>query len=254
MKSLNVNPFLICICGASPLEIFWIKRGLKIKATWREGSALYLFGTYSGQKVLLVQSGIGGKNIRCALRDLPLKYDIGLAINIGCTGSLVPHLRVAHLNIPCQIRLYKQNNLNYTPNKKTLLFARSRAISFKRAKSHFLPALTIKKAMDREEKMALLRNDPDLGCIDLESFYFARFFSDIQIPYLIVRAVSDTWDFNLPPVPYLSPSCWRRWTYMPGISKQLPNILRFHIAVIKACWANQRFVRYLIRGIERPDV
>lgn len=254
MKSLRGNPFIICICGASPLEILWIKRGLKIKSEWGEGSVIYRFGTYSDQKVLLVQSGIGGKNIRRALCELPLKYDIGLAINIGCTGSLVPHLRIAHLNIPCQIRLHKQNNLNYTPKKKTLLLARSRAISFKRVKSHFLPALTIKKVIDRKEKIALRRNDPELGCIDLESFYFARFFSDIQIPYLIVRAVSDMWDFNLPPVPYLSPSCWYRRTYMPGISKQLPNILRFHLAVIRACWTNQRFVGYLIRGIKSPDV
>jgi hypothetical protein len=161
---------------------------------------------------------------------------------------------VAHINIPCQIRLYNQNNLNYTPKKKTLLFARYTAISYKRIKSHFLPALTIKKTINRKEKMALLRNNPELGCIDLESFYFARFFSEVNIPYLIIRSVSDTLDFVLPPTPYLSPLCWRRKAYMPGLSKQLPNILRFHIAVIKACWTNQRFVKHLIRSIKRSDV
>jgi nucleoside phosphorylase len=236
------------------LEILWIKRGLNIESEWKEGPAFFRFGTYLDQKVLLVQSGIGGKNIRGALRDLPLKYDIGLAVNIGCTGSLVPYLRTAHLNIPSKIKLYEQKNLSYTPQKKTLGFARSVAISFKRGKSHFLPALTIKKVIHREEKIALLRNDPELGCIDLESFYFARFFSEVQIPYLIVRAVSDTCDFTLPPIPYLSPLCWRRRAYMPRLSKELPNILRFHLAVIKACWTNQRFINHLIRNIKRLDV
>lgn len=254
MKNILRNPFLICICGASPLEILWIKRGLNIKEERREGSALYRFGNYLDQKVLLVQSGIGGKNIRRALRDLPLKYDIGLAINIGCTGSLVPDLRTAHLNIPCQIKLDKQQGVNYTPQKKIFAFAYYTAISFKRGKSHFLPALTVKKAIDREEKMTLLRNDPELGCIDLESFYFARFFSGLHIPYLIVRSVSDTWDFTLPPAPYLSPLCWRRWAYMPRLSKQLPNILRFHLAVIQACWTNQRFINLLIHSIRKLKV
>jgi nucleoside phosphorylase len=254
MKNAHRNPLLICICGASPLEILWIKRGLNKRAEWREGSALYRFGTYLDQKVLLIQSGIGGKNIRRALRDLPLKYDIGLAINIGCTGSLVPYLRIAHINIPCKIKLDKQQGVNYMPQKEILVFARFTAISFRGGKAHFLPALTVKKALDREEKLALHRNDPELGCIDLESFYFARFFSEAHIPYLIVRAVSDTRDFSLPPVPYLSPFCWRRRTYMPKISKQLPNILRFHIALIQACWTNQRFINLLIRSIRKLEI
>lgn len=254
MQTTHKNPFLICICGASPLEILWIKRGLNKRAEWREGSKLYRFGTYLEQKVLLVQSGIGGKNIRSTLRDLPLKYDIGLAINIGCTGSLVPYLRIAHINIPCQIKLDKQQSVNYMPQKKILVFAHSTAILFKKGKSHFLPTLTVKKVLGREEKMALHRVYPKLGCIDLESFYFARFCSELHIPYLIVRAVSDTWDFSLPPVPFLSPFCWRRLTYMPKISKQLPNILRFHLAVIRACWTNQRFVHLLIRRIGKLEV
>ena len=76
MKNSHKDHFLICICGASPLEIFWIKRGLKKRTECREGSAIYLLGAYLNQDVLLVQSGIGGKNIRGALRDLPLKSDI----------------------------------------------------------------------------------------------------------------------------------------------------------------------------------
>jgi len=215
---------------------------------------LYQFGTYLNKKILLVQSGIGGKNIRRALRSLPLKYDISLAINIGCTGSLVPSIRIAHLNIPCQIKLYKEQAMNFIPQKEVLAFAHSTANEFNRATSHFFPALTVKKVFDREEKMALHRNAPELGCVDLESYYFAQFFSKLQIPYLIIRAVSDTCELSLPPVSYLSPSYWKRWAHMPELSKQLPSILRFHLAVIQACWINQRFINFLLCRIRNLDI
>ena len=240
---------MICICGATPLEIYWLKKGMTKKAEWRAGSAQYYLGLYSNQKILLIQTGIGGKNLRHAIKGVFPHYDIRLAINIGCAGAIMPHMRIAHLNIPPMIGVHI-NHTYYHPHSEWLQFARFTAMSFKRAKVHFFSALTIQAALDREDKKTLHKTSPDLGCVDLESYYFAQFFSDLQIPYLIIRAVSDTWDFSLPPIPYADPSCWKKWSCMPILSRQLPRILFFHLAVIRACWTNQRFIRYFVRMLE----
>jgi len=243
---------MICICGATNLEIHWIRKVLIREEEWAQGSALYLQGSYQGKRILLIRSGIGAKNIRRALRHIPPDQKIALAINIGCAGSVMPHMRVAHLNIPVRIGLHMDETDEFVPERGLLAFAHNIAMAFKRRKVHFLPSLTVKKAFDREEKRALHHSAPELGSVDLESYYFARFFSEIHIPYLIVRSVSDTWDHRLPPVPYLSPSCWKSWRRMPRPSIELPNILRFHLGVILACWINQRFIHLFIRNAAMP--
>jgi nucleoside phosphorylase len=243
---------MICICGATHLETHWIRKALIREEEWGQGPALYLQGSYQGKSILLIRSGIGGKNIRRALRHIPPDHKIGLAINIGCAGSVMPHMRVAHLNIPVRIGLHMHEANDCIPEKGLLTFARSMAMAFKRTKVHFLPSLTVKKAFNREEKRVLHHSAPELGSVDLESYYFARFFSELRTPYLIVRSVSDTWDHRLPPVPYLNPSCWKSWRRMPRPSIELPNIVRFHLGVILACWINQRFINLFIRKAAMP--
>lgn len=249
MKNINTGIISICICGATPQEIFWIKRGLTGKTEWREGPSKYHFGTYMGQKTLLVQSGIGGKNIRRALRNLPSRLRIRLAINIGCTGSLSPYMRIAHLNIPPQIRLHMKEAALCMTEKRMLALACLTANSFRGSKVYFLPSMTVKRVFDREDKLDLHREFPDLGCVDMESYYFAQFFSQLSIPYLIIRSVSDTCNLRLPPFQYLNAFWWKRRRLIPRPVNQLPNILRFHLAVIMACWTNQRFISRLINNI-----
>jgi len=244
---------MIGICSATPLEIYWIKKELTKVTEWGTGSARFFQGVYLDQKILLIQSGIGRKNIRRALKGLFPYPEIRLAINIGCTGAIVPQMEIAHINIPPQIRLHIKNGY-YQPHHEWLNFAVDTAISFKRTKTHFFPALTIQTALDREGKLDLHRKAPDLGCVDLESYYFAQFFSERQIPYVIIRAVSDTWNLRLPPIPYLNPSCWKKWSCTPIFSRHLLHILLFHLAAIRACWTNQRFIRYFLDRIRMLEV
>jgi nucleoside phosphorylase len=243
---------VICICGATHLEIHWIRKALIREEEWAQGSALYTQGSYQGKRILLIRTGVGAKNIRRALRLITPDQEIGLAINIGCAGSIMPHMRVAHLNIPVRIGLHMHETDECVPERGLLTFSRTVAMGFKRRKVHFLPSLTVKKAFNREEKRVLHHAAPELGSVDLESYYFARFFSELRIPYLIVRSISDNWDHGIPAVPYLSPSCWKSWRRMPRPSIELPNIVRFHLGVILACWVNQRFIRFFIRKAAIP--
>lgn len=246
---MDKDPGLICICGATPLETLWLKRGLTGHIKWKEGPAWYQIGQYMGERVILVQSGIGGKNIRRALQNLPKNPRIKLAFNIGCTGALVPSMKTAHLNVSSRILLYTDNDTHYIPEKDMLDLARSAIINFKCPNAHFLPSMTVKGPFDREDKMALHKKVPDLGCVDLESYYFAQFFARLRIPYLIARSVSDTWNLRLPPSAGLNPFWWKRKRWLPAPVKQLPDILRFHLAAIMACRKNQKFAGYLIEQI-----
>ncbi|MBN2372764.1 hypothetical protein JXL19_03095 [bacterium] len=241
---------VICICGATPQEIFWIKRGLIGKTIWEKGRSIYYYGSYMGKRALLVQSGIGGKNIRRSLRNLPKELKIRLALNIGCAGSLMPYMKIAHLNIPPQVRLREKDAASFNTGKEMLALACSTAGSFRASKVSFLPSMTVKSAFDREDKIALHRESPDLGCVDMESYYFASFFSLLDIPYLIIRSVSDTWNFKLPPLTYLNPFWWKRHHLIPRPIDQVPNVLRLQFAVIFACYANQRFVSRLMNVIK----
>ena len=242
----------ICICGATSQETFWIKKALTPQMEWKEGSAIYRLGTCSGKKICLIQSGIGRKNLIRALCKIPFDHNIILALNIGCTGSLLPYLKISNLNIPPQISLHLKKHSKQMPPKDLLYLALLTARSFKRIKAHFLPSLTVKKTFDKKDKLALHRTAPHFGCIDMESYYFAQFFSQHKIPYLVIRSVSDTRYFKLPPFPFLSPSCWKnkKSGLIPVPMSHLPCILRFHTALYFACWTNQSFVLALIKKFQ----
>lgn len=236
---------MICICGATPIETFWINKGICGKREWAIGSARFVKGTYLKHPVLLVQSGIGRRNMHRALSNLPDDRTIGSAINIGCTGALVPAMKVAHLNIPREIRLHPEGSVE-TVSEAMFMHARSAAGAFRMGRVHFRPSATVNTAFDREQKHALRLKAPDIGCIDLESYHFARFFAQRGIPCLVARGISDTYNAVLPPVSWCDPSCWRRWHRMGIPSRKLLCTIRFHIALLMACWMNRRFVDHLL--------
>ncbi|MGA1795053.1 MAG: hypothetical protein ACMUIL_04250 [bacterium] len=220
------------------------------KREWAIGSARFVKGIYLKHPVLLVQSGIGRRNIHRALSNLPDDRAIAAAINIGCTGALVPEMKVAHLNIPQEIRLHPQGSVETVP-EAMFVHARSAAGAFGTAKVHFRPSATVAGAFDPEQKRALRLKAPDIGCVDLESYHFARFFAQRGIPSLVARGVSDTYDAVLPPVSWCDPSCWKRWHRMGVPSGKLLGAIRFHLAVLMACWINRRFVDQLLYSMPR---
>ena len=50
----------------------------------------------------------------------------------------------------------------------------------------------------RDEKLILLQNYPNAGAVDMEAFYIAQYCTENNVPYILLKAISDTYNFNFP--------------------------------------------------------
>ena len=83
---------MIGLIGAMAEEISLFKENIEIIESSKFARMEYLTGRLKGQKVVLLQSGIGKVNATIGTQIMIDRFDIDQIIFTGLAGSLVPHL------------------------------------------------------------------------------------------------------------------------------------------------------------------
>lgn len=197
-------------------------------------------GVYTGQEILLLQSGMGMENAQRAVKyvDHPHAHDSGGLsglLFLGFGGALTPGASIGDL-IFCQ-KLFCNDvayaSQPYESDRHLLVMAQA-AMKGSPVRWVIGTSLTVNQPATKPEVKANLNAHYHAQVVDMESYWVACSAVELGIPFLAVRAISDTSDELLPPFErfinargdWLWKEALRYFWTRPGDLAAIPRIFR----------------------------
>jgi adenosylhomocysteine nucleosidase len=196
----------IIIIGAIKEEIAGIKQRMKINDTHRFDHATVFEGEWLGYEILLVRSGMGVVRAEKSLRAVTQQFTSKLIISMGYAGGLDPKLQSGDLLI-AEKNLGIENGNSFKSNEKGQTTEESLANEFVEKallisekmefKTHRGTLLTVDKVVLNPDHKSSLGKLYSVQAVDMETLALARCAREKGIPFLSIRAISDTVDQEL---------------------------------------------------------
>ncbi|MCT3198467.1 5'-methylthioadenosine/adenosylhomocysteine nucleosidase [Limosilactobacillus reuteri] len=195
------------IC-AMPEEIKELTAKLSDKQEKKIGGKSYLFGKINNQDVVLVESGIGKVEAGITTEHLITDYGANVVINSGSAGGIGEGLHVGDIVISTETAYHDVDatafNYRYgqLPGKEPR-FKASDQWGQALEKAGEKTGLNVKRGLivsgdqfiaSSEAIKEILNNFPDAISSEMEGAAVGQVATDHQIPYVVVRAMSDTGD------------------------------------------------------------
>ena len=195
------------IC-AMPEEIKELKAQLTNESTKQIGGKDYYFGQISGQDVVLVESGIGKVEAGITTERLITDCGADVVINSGSAGGIGDGLHVGDVVISTATAYHDVDATAFDyqygqlPGKEPR-FAASEKWGDALAKAGEQTGLTVKPGLiDSGDQFIasqvaikqILAHFPDALSSEMEGAAVGQVATDHQVPYVVVRAMSDTGD------------------------------------------------------------
>ena len=187
-------------------EIAGIKQRMKIVNTHHFDHATVFEGEWLGHGILLVRSGMGMVRAEKSLKAVTQQFSAKLIISMGYAGGLDPKLKSGDLLIAEKSLGMANGDLfamdgdgqmtqELLANEfvdKAILVSETMDI-----KSHRGTLLTVDKPVLKPEQKSLLGKKYSVQAVDMETLALAQFARVSGVPFLSVRAISDTVDQEL---------------------------------------------------------
>ena len=153
------------------------------------------FRKFNSPGIALLKTGMGVINAKRNLRSFLRLQQVRAVLNVGLAGALSPNLNIGDLVIV-------RNFLNDVKTKPSAeLRAMADKISYKKTRLHFGDAFTVDKVIWKsKERRDIAKGIPVNGCaiFDMESSAVAETCGAFDIPFMIIRSISDQYNEDLP--------------------------------------------------------
>jgi len=180
----------LCILGAIKEEIAGIKNRMQIDETVPLDGAKAFVGRWEGYHILLLRTGVGAIRANHALRQAAERFDIVQAVSIGYAGGLDPALHVGDLLIADQLSYPGQPGKLYVDST---MVNQAMALSCPEGVTSYQGGLvTVDEVVSKPEDKLLLGQLYSVMAVDMETYALAVAAKDLDIPFLSVRAITDT--------------------------------------------------------------
>lgn len=195
------------IC-AMPEEIKELKAQLTNESTKQIGGKDYYFGQISSQDVVLVESGIGKVEAGITTEHLITDCGADVVINSGSAGGIGDGLHVGDVVISTATAYHDVDATAFDyqygqlPGKEPS-FAASKKWGDALAQAGEQTGLTVKQGLivsgdqfiaSQDAIKQILAHFPDALSSEMEGAAVGQVATDHQVPYVVVRAMSDTGD------------------------------------------------------------
>lgn len=230
MAEPPVGPPLVALFGATPQEMAALRREtMEESATGLRRGRLFR-GRLAGTDLLLVQTGIGKALAQEAASFVMRSYPIARAVSFGFAGALDPRLEPGQI-VLCSALLCHNSPEGSLALSSDRLLVRLGLAALKRcgiAGTEGTNVTVDRVAETPEEKKALF------GCygasvVDMEGYWIALAACRHAVPFLGVKAISDTAGCYLPSFQrYLSAD--GKWLFADGLRcllSQPHEVVRF---------------------------
>ncbi|MGM0238806.1 5'-methylthioadenosine/adenosylhomocysteine nucleosidase [Enterococcus sp. AZ103] len=198
----------IGIIGAMEEEIKTLRDNLDHPLSWEQNGALFISGAMGNHEVIVVRSGIGKVLASITTSVLIQQYKVNMVINTGTAGGigggvkigdLVVADKVAYFDVDATTFGYKIGQVPGMPlyfNSSTYLKTEMLAAAEKmKQPAHVGLIVSGDTFVSSVAKINEIKhNFPDAVANEMEGAAVGHTASQYGIPFLIVRAISDTAD------------------------------------------------------------
>lgn len=199
----------IGIIGAMDQEVKILKEKLTDTMSWERAGALFVSGSLGRHEVIVVRSGIGKVASAVTTTLLIHQYGVNMVINTGSAGGIGEGLKVGDLVIADKLAYFDVDVTGFDyaygqlPGGVPLYFETSEYLRMEIAKAAEKTGLAIRKGLivtgdtfvDSAEKIAKIKKEfPEALACEMEGAAIGQAASQFNIPFLVVRAMSDTAD------------------------------------------------------------
>lgn len=198
----------IGIIGAMDQEVSILKEQLTDTRSWERADALFISGSLGCHEVIVVRSGIGKVLSAVTTALLIHQYGVNMVINTGSAGGIGQGLSIGDLVIANKLAYFDVDvtNFGYAPGQlpgMPLFYECSDYLKEEMKKAAEKTGLSTRLGLivtgdsfvsDTQKVKQILNDFPDALACEMEGAAIAQAASQFNIPFLVVRAISDTAD------------------------------------------------------------
>jgi len=188
---------MLTLIAALKEELAGLKQRMTVEDTVAENGYQIFHSRQGGKETLLVQTGTGRERAERAVRFVLEHYPARAIISFGFAGGLTPELSVGEIILCSTLCCNDGPSDSCRPDAD--LFSRSLQIC-DGSITHQGKSVTVARPAPQPEVKRALAQAFQADVVDMESYWIARIANEKGVPFLAVRAVSDTVQERLPPV------------------------------------------------------
>lgn len=198
----------IGIIGAMDQEIEVLKETMTEKKSWERAGAVFISGSLGNHEVIVVRSGIG--KVLSAVTTVLLihQYGVNMVINTGSAGGIGKGLAVGDIVIANKLAYFDVDVTGFGYEKgqlpgMPLYYDCSTYLKAEMKKAVEKIGLPVQHGLivtgdsfidDKEKTARILADFPEALACEMEGASIAQAAAQFNIPFLVVRAISDTAD------------------------------------------------------------
>ncbi|WP_066025140.1 5'-methylthioadenosine/adenosylhomocysteine nucleosidase [Enterococcus mundtii] len=200
----------IGIIGAMEEEVKILREQLGQPLSWERAGALFISGSLGNHEVIIVRSGIGKVLASITTSLLIQQYGVNMVINTGSAGGIGEGLRVGDVVISDKVAYFDADvtGFGYKPGQlpgMPLYYEASTYLRSEMKRAAEATNLNAKEGLivtgdtfvDSPVKVQeILGNFPEALACEMEGAAVGQTAQQFNIPFLIVRAMSDTADHS----------------------------------------------------------
>lgn len=178
-------------------------------------------GQYGGKTVILCRTGIGGQRAEAAARAILDQHTADAVLSLGFAGGVVDGLAVGD-TVLCE-KVYLQGGAqgqasHYFESDPQLLELAVAAGAGSGIRYRDGNSATVSRALAKAEEKRRFGEANQVAIVEMESYYIGRAAAERSIPFLCVRAVTDSVSDELPLIGMVKPDGlerpWRAFPYL----------------------------------------
>lgn len=196
----------IGIIGAMDQEVKVLREALTNTRSWERAGALFITGSLGRHEVIVVRSGIGKVLAAVTTTLLIHQYGVNMVINTGSAGGIGQGLTVGDLVIGDQLAYFDVDVTGFGYQKgqvpgMPLYYESSDYLKSEMKKAAEKTGLMVRNGLivtgdsfvnNPQEVEQILAEFPNALACEMEGAAIAQAAAQFNIPFLVVRAISDT--------------------------------------------------------------
>ncbi len=189
---------MLALMAAIAQELRSLKRSLQAEEACAQGACRIFNARFGPTPVVMVQSGMGRDNAERALNLLLIRQRIGPLLSIGFAGGLAESIDCGHIVLCSSFRCEQDSDAPVYGADSRLLDRAQRAFGSEPA-LRTGRCLTVARPVAGPALRRYAAQTFGADVADMESYWLARLAAHHNIPFLGVRAVTDTEHLELSP-------------------------------------------------------
>lgn len=188
---------MLALLGALKSETASVRKRMTVDFVGAASSCRLAQGRFRGTPMVLATTGMGRQRAEAAARYVLEAYSISFLISFGFAGALTDELRVGDVVLGSALHVRADDEAQSAPLEPIALDASMRSLAEQallRAGVDFSVAegVTVPDLLcDVDDKTALAKAT-GARMVDMESYWIAAAAAERGVPFLTLRAISDT--------------------------------------------------------------